>query len=108
MSGGEWLTGTLVTMLVLVGVTMAIIYFSKDLKDYSGTARWYWGRCAYRHIFRFRCAKLVIWRQLKVLSFHVPMVDLSWETFEIIFPYAVILAAMALSRVCLHLTWLVK
>ena len=29
-------------------------------------------------------------------SFHVPMVELSWETFEIIFPYAVVLAAIGL------------
>ncbi len=29
-------------------------------------------------------------------SFHIPMVPLSWETLEIIFPYAVILAAIGL------------
>ena len=100
MGGGEWLSGMqLYTMLGLVAFTMAVI-------------------CVMPRVTRIVpaplagivvVAALVIGFGLDVPrvgdlasiegglpSFHIPMVPLTWETFEIILPYAVILAAIGL------------
>ncbi len=100
MSGGEWLSGLqLYTMLGLVGLTMAVIWVMPRITriipaPLAGI---------------FVVAVLVIGIGLDVPrvgdlasiegglpKFHIPMVPLNWETFEIILPYALILAAIGL------------
>ncbi|MCA0870947.1 SulP family inorganic anion transporter [Seohaeicola saemankumensis] len=100
MSGGEWLSGMpLYMMLGLVALTMAIIWVMPRVTrivpaPLAGIAI---------------VAVLVIGLGLDVPrvgdlasiegglpQFHIPMVPLNWETFEIILPYAVILAAIGL------------
>ncbi|NOC84347.1 SulP family inorganic anion transporter [Ruegeria sp. HKCCD6428] len=100
LSGGEWLSGMqLYTMLGLVGLTMAVIWVMPRITriipaPLAGI---------------LVVAAIVIGFGLDVPrvgdlasiegglpSFHIPMVPLNWETFEIILPYAVILAAIGL------------
>ncbi len=100
MSGGEWLSGLqLYTMLGLVGLTMAVIWVMPRITriipaPLAGI---------------FVVAALVIGIGLDVPrvgdlasiegglpKLHIPMVPLNWETFEIILPYALILAAIGL------------
>ncbi len=100
MSGGEWLSGMqLYTMLGLVALTMAVIWVMPRITrivpaPLAGIVV---------------VAALVIGMGLDVPrvgdlasiegglpKFHIPMVPLNWETFEIILPYAVILAAIGL------------
>ncbi|EEX08141.1 sulfate transporter family protein [Ruegeria lacuscaerulensis ITI-1157] len=100
LSGGEWLSGMqLYTMLGLVALTMAVIWVMPRITrivpaPLAGIAV---------------VAALVIGMGLEVPrvgdlasiegglpKFHIPMVPLNWETFQIILPYAVILAAIGL------------
>ncbi len=100
MSGGEWLSGMqLYTMLGLVALTMAVIWIMPRVTrvvpaPLAGIVV---------------VATLVIGLGLEVPrvgdlasiegglpAFHIPMVPLNWATFEIILPYAVILAAIGL------------
>ncbi|MCA0907502.1 SulP family inorganic anion transporter [Ruegeria marisrubri] len=100
MGGGEWLSGMqLNIMLGLVGLTMAVIWVMPRITriipaPLAGI---------------LVVAAIVIGFGLDVPrvgdlasiegglpSFHIPMVPLNWETFEIILPYAVILAAIGL------------
>ncbi len=100
MSGGEWLSGLqLYTMLGLVALTMAVIWVMPRITrvipaPLAGIVV---------------VAALVIGIGLDVPrvgdlasiegglpSLHIPMVPLTWETFEIILPYALILAAIGL------------
>jgi SulP family sulfate permease len=100
MGGGEWLSGLqLYTMLGLVALTMAVIWVMPRITrvvpaPLAGIVV---------------VAALVIGFGLDVPRvgdlasiegglppFHIPMVPLTWETFEIILPYAVILAAIGL------------
>ncbi|WP_170516932.1 SulP family inorganic anion transporter [Ruegeria atlantica] len=100
VGGGEWLSGLqLYTMLGLVALTMAVIWVMPRITriipaPLAGI---------------FVVAALVIGFGLDVPRvgdlasiegglppFHIPMVPLTWETFEIILPYAVILAAIGL------------
>ncbi len=100
MGGGEWLSGVqLYTMLGLVALTMAVIWIMPRITriipaPLAGI---------------FVIAALVIGIGLDVPrvgdlasiegglpKFHIPMVPLNWETFEIILPYALILAAIGL------------
>ncbi|WP_271950483.1 SulP family inorganic anion transporter [Ruegeria faecimaris] len=100
MSGGEWLSGIqLFTMLGLVGLTMAVILIVPRIT-----------RIVPAPLAGIMVvAALVIGFGLDVPRvgdlasiegglppFHIPMVPLNWETFEIILPYAVILAAIGL------------
>ena len=100
MSGGEWLAGpALWTMLGLVALTMAIIWVMPRLTRVIPAPLAGIGVVA----------GLVIAMGLEVPRvgdlasiqgglpiWHVPMVPLTFETFEIILPYAVILAAIGL------------
>ena len=99
-SGGEWLTGTpLATMLALVGVTMAIIYFLPKVSKVIPAPLAGIGIVALIVIFfGLDVPRVGDMASIKggLPSFHVPMVELNWETFEIIFPYAVVLAAIGL------------
>ncbi|KUF08798.1 SulP family inorganic anion transporter [Pseudoponticoccus marisrubri] len=100
VGGGEWLSGTpLYLMLGLTVLTMLIIWAMPKISKVvpaplAGIAI---------------VAALVIGLGLEVPrvgdlasisgglpAFHVPTVPLTWETFEIILPYAVILAAIGL------------
>ncbi|WP_420586466.1 SulP family inorganic anion transporter [Ruegeria sp.] len=100
VGGGEWLSGLqLYTMLGLVALTMAVIWVMPRVTriipaPLAGI---------------LVVAALVIGFGLDVPRvgdlasiegglppFHIPMVPLNWETFEIILPYAVILAAIGL------------
>ncbi len=100
MSGGEWLSGMpLYLMLGLVALTMLVIWLMPRVTKaipapLAGIAV---------------VAGLVIALGLDVPrvgdlasiegglpGFHIPMVPLTWETLEIILPYAVILAAIGL------------
>ncbi|MGR3376133.1 SulP family inorganic anion transporter [Salipiger abyssi] len=100
IGGGEWLSGTpLLVMLGLVALTMAVIWLLPKLTrivpaPLAGIAV---------------TAALVIALGLDTPrvgdmasieggfpAFHIPMVPLTWETLEIILPYAVILAAIGL------------
>ncbi|WP_170560999.1 SulP family inorganic anion transporter [Ruegeria atlantica] len=100
VGGGEWLSGLqLYTMLGLVALTMAVIWIMPRITrivpaPLAGIVV---------------VAALVIGFGLDVPrvgdlasiegglpQFHIPMVPLNWQTFEIILPYAVILAAIGL------------
>ncbi len=100
LSGGEWLSGMqLYTMLGLVALTMAVI----------------WVMPRVTRIVPAPLAGIVVVAALVIgfgldvprvgdlasiegglPTFHIPMVPLNWETFQIILPYAVILAAIGL------------
>ena len=100
MSGGEWLSGMqLYTMLGLVALTMAVIWVMPRIT----------------RIIPAPLAGIVVVAALVIgigldvprvgdlasiegglPMFHIPMVPLNWETFEIILPYALILAAIGL------------
>ncbi|MGI9369708.1 MAG: SulP family inorganic anion transporter [Ruegeria sp.] len=100
LSGGEWLSGIqMYTMLGLVALTMAVI----------------WIMPRFTRIIPAPLAGIVVVAGLVIgfgldvprvgdlasiqgglPAFHIPMVPLNWETFEIILPYAVILAAIGL------------
>ena len=100
LSGGEWLSGMpLFIMLALVGLTMLVI----------------WGLPKLTTIIPAPLAGILVTAiaviafnidtprvgdmasiQGGLPSFHIPMVPLTLETFEIIFPYALILAAIGL------------
>jgi SulP family sulfate permease len=102
-SGGEWLTGApLATMLVLVGATMVIIHFLPKFSKLIPAPLAGIGLVALIVILLgLDVPRVGDMASIKggLPSFHVPMVELSWETFEIIFPYAVVLAAIGLIEV---------
>ncbi|MEL6607530.1 MAG: SulP family inorganic anion transporter [Pseudomonadota bacterium] len=100
MTGGEWMTGApLITMLGLTALTMLIIWIMPRITKAIPAPLAGIGIVA----------ALVIVMGIDVPrvgdlasisgglpSFHVPMVPLTWETFEIILPYALILSAIGL------------
>ena len=99
-SDGAWLpAGDILLMLALVGLTMAVI----------------WGLPRLTAAFPAPLAGIAVTAAVVLLagldtptvgdlasiaggfpSFHVPLVPLTWETFEIVLPYALILAAIGL------------
>ncbi len=99
-AGGEWLSGTpLAMMLGLVALTMAIIWVMPRVTRAIPAPLAGIGIVA----------AIVIGLGLEVPrvgdlasiegalpSFHIPMVPFTWETLQIILPYAVILAAIGL------------
>ncbi|MEM7319762.1 MAG: SulP family inorganic anion transporter, partial [Pseudomonadota bacterium] len=100
MSGGEWLTGApLFMMLGLVALTMAIIWVMPRVTrivpaPLAGIAV-VAGMVIFLGLDVPRVGDLAS-IQGSLPPFHIPMVPLNWETFEIILPYAVILAAIGL------------
>ncbi|WP_299554185.1 SulP family inorganic anion transporter [uncultured Tateyamaria sp.] len=100
MAGGEWLTGLpLYLMLGLVGLTMAIIWLAPRVTRAIPAPLAGIGIVAAIVIF----FGLDVPRVGDLASiegglppFHIPSVPLTWETLEIILPYAVILAAIGL------------
>ena len=99
-SGGEWLSGgSLYMMLALVALTMFIIYIMPRITRIIPSPLAGIGVVAGLVIF----FGLDVHRVGDMASiqgtlppFHIPSVPLSWETFEIILPYSIILAAIGL------------
>lgn len=100
MSGGEWLTGwPLLMMLGLVGLTMAIIWAMPKLTKVIPAPLAGIGIVAALVIgFGLDVPRVGDLASIQggLPAFHIPSVPLNWETLEIIFPYAVILAAIGL------------
>ncbi|WP_436397515.1 SulP family inorganic anion transporter [Roseobacter sp. S98] len=100
MGGGEWLSGQpLVLMLALVAVTMAIIWVMPRITKVIPAPLAGIGIVAAIVIaFGLDVPRVGDLASIQggLPSLHIPMVPLNWETFEIILPYAVILAAIGL------------
>ena len=100
MSGGEWLSGTpLYLMLALVAVTMAIIWAMPKLtRAIPAPLAGIGIVAAIVILFGLDVPRVGDLASIQggLPSLHIPMVPLNWETFEIILPYAVILAAIGL------------
>ncbi|MDW3222557.1 MAG: SulP family inorganic anion transporter [Paracoccaceae bacterium] len=100
MSGGEWLSGTpLYLMLALVAATMAIIWVMPRITRVIPAPLAGIGIVAAVVIgFGLDVPRVGDLASIQggLPALHIPMVPLNWETFEIILPYAVILAAIGL------------
>ncbi|WP_085309523.1 SulP family inorganic anion transporter [Planktotalea arctica] len=100
MSGGEWLSGMpLFMMLMLVGCTMAIIWVTPRITKVIPAPLAGIGLVAAVVIgFGLEVPRVGDLASIQggLPSWHIPMVPLNWETFQIILPYAVILAAIGL------------
>ena len=98
--GGEWLSGTpLITMLGLVALTMGIIYIMPRVTKIIPAPLAGIGIVAAVVIgFGLDVPRVGDMASIKggLPSFHFPRVELSWETFQIILPYSIILAAIGL------------
>ncbi|MEM9852316.1 MAG: SulP family inorganic anion transporter, partial [Pseudomonadota bacterium] len=97
MAGGEWLSGTpLAIMLVLVVATMAIIWGMPKLTT-KIPAPLAWIAIIAVIVIAFDLPVPRVGDMASIQGglplFHIPSVPLNWETFEIILPYALILAA---------------
>ncbi len=100
MSGGQWLSGfQLYLMLALVALTMAVIWLLPKVTNIipaplAGIAI----TAGIVIIFGLDSPRVGDMASIEgsLPPFHIPMVPLNWETFEIIVPYAVILAAIGL------------
>ena len=98
--GGEWLSRTpLITMLGLVALTMGIIYIMPRATKIIPAPLAGIGIVAAVVIgFGLDVPRVGDMASIKggLPSFHFPRVELSWETFQIILPYSIILAAIGL------------
>ena len=97
---GTWLTGTpLILMLALVALTMVLIWVAPRItKAIPAPLLGIGFVTALVLIFKLDVQTVGDLASIKggLPGFHVPSVPLSLETFEIIFPYALILAAIGL------------
>ena len=100
MTGGEWLSGSpLYLMLALVICTMAIIWVMPRITKFIPAPLAGIGIVAAVVIgFGLDVPRVGDLASISggLPTWHIPMVPLNWETFEIILPYAVILAAIGL------------
>ena len=100
MGGGDWLSGApLYLMLALVALTMAIIWVMPRVTKAVPAPLAGIGIVALLVIgFGLDVPRVGDLASIKggLPSFHIPMVPLTFETFEIILPYALILAAIGL------------
>ncbi|MFG6562966.1 SulP family inorganic anion transporter [Sulfitobacter sp. 1A13421] len=100
VGGGEWLSGQpLYLMLTLVAATMAIIWITPRITKVIPAPLAGIGVIAAVVIgFGLDVPRVGDLASIQggLPSLHIPMVPLTWETFEIILPYAVILAAIGL------------
>ena len=100
VGGGEWLSGQpLYLMLALVAATMAIIWITPRITKVIPAPLAGIGVIAAVVIgFGLDVPRVGDLASIQggLPSLHIPMVPLTWETFEIILPYAVILAALGL------------
>ena len=105
--GGEWLSGTpLITMLGLVALTMGIVYIMPRVTKTIPAPLAGIGIVAAVVIgFGLDVPRVGDMASIKggLPSFHFPRVELSWETFQIILPYSIILAAIGLMESLLTL-----
>ncbi|QXT40893.1 SulP family inorganic anion transporter [Gymnodinialimonas ceratoperidinii] len=100
MASGEWLQGAeLITMLALVVLTMAIIWALPKLTSaipapLAGIAI----TAGIVLIFGIEVPRVGDLASIEggLPAFHIPAVPLTWETFQIILPYALILSAIGL------------
>jgi SulP family sulfate permease len=100
MANGEWLSGApLYLMLALVALTMAIIWLMPKLTNAIPAPLAGIGIVA-AIVIGFGLEVPLVGDLASIEgglpAFHIPMVPLTWETFEIILPYALILAAIGL------------
>ena len=100
MTGGEWLSGgPLYMMLVLVICTMAIIWVMPRITKFIPAPLAGIGIVAAVVIgFGLDVPRVGDLASISggLPAWHIPMVPLTWETFQIILPYSVILAAIGL------------
>lgn len=100
MSGGQWLSGApLYLMLSLVALTMAIIWVWPKITNAIPAPLAGIGIVAGIVLaFGLDVPRVgdMAGIQGGLPPFHIPVVPLTWETFEIILPYALILAAIGL------------
>ncbi|MBO6791745.1 MAG: SulP family inorganic anion transporter [Dinoroseobacter sp.] len=100
MSGGEWLSGwPLVLMLALVALTMAVIWAVPIITSaIPAPLAGILVVAAIVIVFGIDVPRVGDMASIQggLPSFHIPTVPLTWETFEIILPYAFILAAIGL------------
>ncbi|QFT96701.1 Bicarbonate transporter BicA [Roseovarius sp. THAF8] len=100
MSGGEWLSSMpLYTMLALVALTMAVVWLMPRVTKVIPAPLAGIGLVAgIVVVFGLDVPRVGDLASIQggLPSFHVPTVPLTLETFEIILPYAVILAAIGL------------
>ena len=100
LASGEWMTGwPLITMLALVGLTMAIIWVMPRVTRAIPAPLAGIGIIAAIVIgFGIDVPRVGDLASIEggLPMFHIPMVPLTFETFEIILPYALILAAIGL------------
>ncbi|TYB87581.1 SulP family inorganic anion transporter [Oceaniovalibus sp. ACAM 378] len=100
MSGGDWMTGLpLILMLGLVALTMAIIYAMPKLTNAIPAPLAGIGIVAAIVIaFGIDVPRVGDLASIEggLPTFHIPMVPLTWETFKIILPFSMILAAIGL------------
>ncbi len=100
MAGGDWLSGMpLYLMLGLVGLTMAIIWLAPRVTRIIPAPLAGIGIVAAIVIgFGLDVPRVGDLASIEggLPPFHIPAVPLNWETFQIILPYAVILAAIGL------------
>ena len=100
MAGGEWMSGwPLALMLILVGVTMAIIWgLPKVTKVIPAPLAGIGIVAAIVIVFGLDVPRVGDMASIEggLPAFHIPAVPLNLETLEIILPYAVILAAIGL------------
>ncbi len=100
MANGEWLSGLpLMLMLSLTAVTMAIIWVMPRVTTAIPAPLAGIGIvAAIVIIFGLDVPRVGDLASIEggLPAFHIPMVELSWATFEIILPYALILAAIGL------------
>ena len=100
MANGEWLSGLpLAMMLGLVALTMGVIWVMPKVTravpaPLAGIAI----TALVVIVFGIEVPRVGDMAGIEggLPAFHIPMVPLTWETFEIILPYAVILAAIGL------------
>lgn len=100
MAQGEWMTGwPLAIMLALVAATMAIIWVMPRITTKIPAPLAGIGIVAIAVIaFGIDVPRVGDLASIEggLPMFHIPVVPLTWETFEIILPYALILAAIGL------------
>ncbi len=100
MANGDWLTGiSLYLMLGLTGLTMLIIWVMPKITNVIPAPLAGIGIVA-AVVIGFGLDTPLVADLASIEGglppFHVPMVPLNWDTFEIILPYALILAAIGL------------
>ncbi|WP_375255297.1 SulP family inorganic anion transporter [Yoonia sp.] len=100
LANGEWLSGgPLILMLGLVALTMAIIWAMPKITNAVPAPLAGIGILA-ALVIGFGLDVPLVGDLASIEgglpAFHIPMVPLTWETFEIILPYALILAAIGL------------